>query len=403
MVEAGVSGMSEDYVVIEEGRARIKVPNPAKYLRPDNVYEPAWAPVFYNPAQTMNRDASVLVLTALLKTQNFEKPVRVADPFSGTGVRAVRYAIEVPGVNEVYANDLDPNAFKLIQENVRMNNVQDKVRVFRGDANAILYMLKSLGYTFVFVDIDPYGTPAPYVDAGIWSTRNHGVLAATATDTAPLSGSKYLAGSRRYDVRLLPNDVGAEVGLRVLLGFMARRGATRDRVVEPLLSFYSGHYYRVFVRVSKGATKASEVLSNQVSYLLICDRCGFRTYTNKIVGDEVCSFCGGPVKLLGPLWRGELVNASFLKILQDLLSNEFSYLQSRGKLAKLLEFLVNEETSLPAYNLITLAKFLKTNVPSVKKVLECLRKAGYKASRTHVAPQYIRTDSDLETLLRCVT
>ncbi|MEO3993253.1 MAG: tRNA (guanine(10)-N(2))-dimethyltransferase [Desulfurococcaceae archaeon TW002] len=394
--------MSEDYVVIEEGKARIKVPNPLKYLRPDMVYEPAWAPVFYNPAQTLNRDASVLVLSALLNTQSFEKPVRVADPFSGTGVRAVRYAIEVPSVDEVYANDLDPKAFELIRENVRINNVQDRVRVFRGDANAILYMLKSLGYSFVFVDIDPYGTPAPYVDAGVWSLRNNGVLAITATDTAPLSGSKYLAGSRRYDVKLLPNDIGVEVGLRVLLGYIARRGATRDRAITPLLSFYSGHYYRIFVKVSRGATKAGEVLSNQIRYLLICDKCGFRTFTSKVRGDEACSFCGSPIKFIGPLWGGELISNSFLKILKDMLG-EFSYLQTRNKLVKLLEFLENEITGLPAYNLITLAKFLKTNIPPVKTVLDCLKRAGFKASRTHLAPQLIRTDADQEALLKCVS
>ncbi len=397
----GVSEMTEDYVVIEEGKARIKVPNPLKYLRPDMVYEPAWAPVFYNPAQTLNRDVSVLVLSALLRTQDFERPVRVADPFSGTGVRAVRYAVEVPGVDEVYANDLDPKAFELIKENVRMNKVQDRVRVFRGDANAILYMLKSLGYSFVFVDIDPYGTPAPYVDAGVWTTRNSGVLAITATDTAPLSGSRHLAGSRRYDVKLLPSDVGIEVGLRVLLGFIARRGATHDRAITPLLSFYSGHYYRVFVKVSRGAIKANEVLSNQIHYLMICDKCGFRTFTDK-VREEICSFCGSPAKLIGPLWGGELSNNSFLKILKDLLS-EFSYLQTRNKIAKLLELLENEITELPAYNLITLAKFLKTNIPPVKTVLDCLRRAGFKASRTHLAPQYIRTNADQEALLKCVS
>lgn len=394
--------MSDDYVVIEEGKARIKVPNPLKYLRPDMVYEPAWAPVFYNPAQTLNRDASVLVLNALLNVQSFERPVRVADPFSGTGVRAVRYAIEVPGVDEVYANDLDPKAFELIRDNVRMNRVQDKVKIFRGDANAILYILKSLGHSFAFVDIDPYGTPAPYIDAGIWSVRNNGVLAITATDMAPLSGSKYLAGSRRYDVKLLPNDVGAEVGLRVLLGFIARRGATRDRAVTPLLSFYSGHYYRVFMRVSRGATKASDVLHNRIRYLLACDRCGYRTFTSRVREEEACSFCGGPVKLIGPLWGGELVDKSFLKILKDTL-NEFSYLQTHRKLTQLLEFLENEMTELPAYNLVTIARFLKRNIPPIKDVLECLRKAGFMASRTHLAPQYIRTDANQEVLLKCVS
>lgn len=394
--------MSEDYVIIEEGKARIKVPNPLKYLRSDRVYEPAWAPVFYNPAQTLNRDASVLVLSALLKTQDFERPVRVADPFSGTGVRAVRYAIEVPGVDEVYANDLDPEAFKLIRENVYINKVQDKVRVFRSDANAILYTLKSLGYSFVFVDIDPYGTPAPYVDAGIWSVRNNGVLATTATDIAPLSGSKYLAGSRRYDVKLLPNDVGVEVGLRVLLGYIARRGAVRDKAVTPLLSFYSGHYYRVFVKISKGATKANEVLSNQIRYLLTCSKCGFRTFVSKVTEGEVCSFCGNPLELIGPLWGGELNNNLFLGLLKSMLS-EFTYLQTHSKLVKLLEHLETEVTNLPAYNLITLAKFLKTNIPPVNDVLECLRRAGFKASRTHLAPQYVRTDADHQVLLKCVS
>jgi len=398
---ARLTTLSEDYVIVEEGKARIKVPNPLKYLRPDRVYEPAWAPVFYNPAQTLNRDSSVLVLSALLNTQKFEKPVRVADPFSGTGVRAVRYAIEVPDVDEVYANDLDPKAFKLIQENVYMNKVQDRVRVFRSDANAILYMLKSLGYSFVFVDVDPYGSPAPYVDASVWALRNNGVLAVTATDVAPLSGSKYLAGSRRYDVKLLPNDTGVEVGLRVLLGYIARRGATHDRAITPLLSFYSGHYYRVFVKVSRGATKASEILSNRVRYLLTCSKCGFRTFTSKMI-EETCSFCGSPLKLIGPLWGGELSNDSFLKILKNMLS-EFSYLQTHNKLTKLIELLEDEVTDLPAYNLITLAKFLKTNMPPVKEVVECLRKAGFKASRTHLAPQYIRTDANQEVLLKCVS
>ncbi|MEM1712815.1 MAG: hypothetical protein QXX39_04105, partial [Acidilobaceae archaeon] len=60
-------------------------------------------------------------------------------------------------------------------------------------------------------------------------------------------------------------------------------------------------------------------------------------------------------------------------------------------------------TELPAYNLITLAKFLKTNIPPVKTVLDCLRRAGFKASRTHLAPQYIRTSADQEALLKCVS
>ena len=86
----------EDYIVINEGKARLKVPNPRKYVRPDGVYEPSWAPVFYNPRQVFNRDISTLALKVLVKT--FPHPVKVLDALAGTGVRAIRYALEVPEV-----------------------------------------------------------------------------------------------------------------------------------------------------------------------------------------------------------------------------------------------------------------------------------------------------------------
>ncbi|MEM2021038.1 MAG: tRNA (guanine(10)-N(2))-dimethyltransferase [Zestosphaera sp.] len=399
-VGAGASVMDEDFILIKEGKAEIKVPNPDKYLRPDKVFEPAWAPVFYNPAQVLNRDVSVLVLKTLLKSRSFEKPVRAIDPFSGTGVRAIRYGLEVPEIDEIYANDIDSNAYNLILENVRMNGLQGKVRVFRGDANAILYLLRSLGTSFVFVDIDPYGSPAPYIDAGLWSVRNGGVLAVTATDVAPLSGSKHVAGSRRYDVRLSPSDVGLDVGLRTLLGFMARRAAVRDRVISPLLAFYSGHYYRVFVEVSRGASKATEMLSRGIRHLRICTRCGFLEFFLELADTDKCPMCGSAFKILGPLWGGGLSDAQFLRSLRVNLQG-LEYLQSSKRLAKLLEAIEGELTDLPMYNLITLARFLKVNIPPIMRFIECLREAGFKACKTHLSPQCVRTNATYDTLVRC--
>ncbi|MEM2005644.1 MAG: tRNA (guanine(10)-N(2))-dimethyltransferase [Zestosphaera sp.] len=392
--------MGEDFVIIDEGRAKVKIPNPLKYLRPDRVFEPAWAPVFYNPAQVLNRDISVMVLKTLLRTRSFEKPVRVADPFSGTGVRTVRYGVEVPEVDEIYANDIDPNAFKLTLENIRMNGLEGRARAMKGDANAILYLLRSLGISFVLVDVDPYGSPAPYVDAGIWSTRSEGVLAITATDVAPLSGAKHVAGSRRYDARILPSDVGADVGLRVLLAFVARRAAVRDRAALPLFSLHSGHYYRVFVKVLRGASKAAEVLSANVGYLLMCERCGFREFVPEPAEGE-CVYCGGRLKALGPLWRGGLVDVQFLNELRRGL-NEFSYLQTVDRLSNLLEVIGGELTHLPMYNLVALARLYKVNTPPVQRVIDCLTGGGFNASRTHLSPQCIRTDAPHDMLVECL-
>ena len=49
---------------------------------------------------------------------------------------------------------------------------------------------------FGFVDLDPFGTPAPFIDAAIRSSGKY--LGVTATDTAPLCGAHLKAGIRRY-------------------------------------------------------------------------------------------------------------------------------------------------------------------------------------------------------------
>lgn len=41
------------------------------------------------------------------------------------------------------------------------------------------------------VDLDPYGTAAPFVDAAIGCIADGGLLAVTCTDLAVLAGSQY--------------------------------------------------------------------------------------------------------------------------------------------------------------------------------------------------------------------
>lgn len=397
-----ISGLN-DYVVIREGKATLKVPNPMKYLRQDNVYEPAWAPVFYNPQQTLNRDLSVVVLATLTKTfTKRSEPLLVADPFSGTGVRAIRYVLEVPSIDEAYANDLDLEAYNLIKENVKLNNLGEKIRVFRLDANAFLYLLKTLRKSFILVDIDPYGTPAPYVDAGIWALRRGGVLCVTATDTATLGGFKFEAGSKRYDVKLSRNDIPNDVGIRILLGFMARRAATRDRYLEPLLAYHEAHYYRVFVRVGKGADKALNMVETQLSYLELCLTCGYRDYVQSLKKEDRCPVCGGKTAVIGPLWRGSLNNVEFLNEVKNTVGAEYQYLSTYKRIVKLLDVATSDLTHLKLYNVQTIARFLKVNIPQLSKIVECLTSKGFKASKTSLCYTCIRTDADWSDLVDCV-
>ena len=89
----------------------------------------------------------------------------------------------------VTINDWNPKAIDLIRENTEMLGLNTEVT--RGDANALMSSRK-----FDAVDIDPFGTPAPFVDSAARCARNY--LFVTATDTAPLCGAHLKAGMRRY-------------------------------------------------------------------------------------------------------------------------------------------------------------------------------------------------------------
>lgn len=49
------------------------------------------------------------------------------EALSATGLRSIRYAKEIPNVNLIIANDLDPEAVELIKKNVQENLGENSV------------------------------------------------------------------------------------------------------------------------------------------------------------------------------------------------------------------------------------------------------------------------------------
>jgi len=395
----------QDLIVIKEGKALLKVPNPGKYLRSDGIYEPSWAPVFYNPRQVLNRDLSVLALKTLIKLSSFSD-LRVLDALSGSGVRALRYYLEVPNISLAVANDVDVRAFSLIRENIKLNNAESVVKAFKLDANALMYLWKSLGRTFEFIDIDPFGSPAPFVRASLWCVRRNGAVGYTATDTAPLSGVKWIAGSRKYDTRLIRTDIPHEIGLRVLLGYICRRAAEIDRSIEPLITFAKHHYFRAIVRVMKGASKASEMIEKCLGYIAYCKKCYYREIVprEEILRTPLCPSCGGQLTIIGPLWICNMLHGVFLNQVLDLIkSSEHDYLPSKQESRKLLELLSKEsQVDGLTYNVASPARVRRVNMPPTDTVIMCLRSQGFQASRTHIGGQFIRTNASWTEFVKCV-
>lgn len=182
--------------------------------------------VFYNPAMELNREVTVAVVRAL-------GGIRFLDLLAASGAKGLRVARE--GGAQVALNDINSKAVKLIRENARLNHLH--VEVFNKEANLLLNQVKG---DFNFIDVDPFGTPVPFLSNALTSVANRGVVSFTATDTAPLCGVYPRPALRKYLAQPLKGELCKEAGLRILIGYAARMAAMHERGVVPLLSHSRG-------------------------------------------------------------------------------------------------------------------------------------------------------------------
>ena len=54
--------------------------------------------------------------------------LKILEALAASGLRSIRYALEIPSVGTVVANDLSKEAYQSICRNVRHNQVEDKVK-----------------------------------------------------------------------------------------------------------------------------------------------------------------------------------------------------------------------------------------------------------------------------------
>jgi tRNA (guanine26-N2/guanine27-N2)-dimethyltransferase len=378
----------------KEGRARLLIPRMELYRRPDGVYEPAWAPVFYNPRMAPNRDIAILFARVYRRMRKRENLV-IAEPLVGSGVRAIRYAVEAGAW--VYAGDVDPNAVRLARLNARLNNVETRVHVETADANELLASLRRRASPDI-VDLDPFGSPAPFIDTAIQSIKVRGVVAATATDTAPLCGTHPRALRRRYNVRPARTAWEKEQAVRILAGYIIRRAAAHEYGARILLAYYSDYYVRVYAEITKGAKRADESLET-LGYGVYCDSCGYTATHSE--PPRLCPYCGGRATVVGPLYRGPLCDHGII----DEMLEEAEGLELAAP-EKVISFLKSfrQECGItkPYYRIDRICSMLGVSMPRPAAVAEALREEGYRAVRTVFDPRGVKTDAPHSIVLETV-
>ena len=235
------------YNIINEGSAKLRIAAAKKISKE--------MPVFYNPVMKLNRDIAVLLLNSMDK-----KNLQIADPLAGSGIRSIRFLLELnkDKLKTIFINDYSKNSIKSIKENLKLNKIRLNNKIIIKNEDANLFLLNSTG--FDHIDIDPFGTPNPYLDSAVKRLARDGILAVTATDTAPLAGTYPTACLRKYWAIPLRNELMHEIGLRILIRKIQLIGAQYDKALMPVFSYFKEHYFRVFLRCEKGKKDVDKVI-----------------------------------------------------------------------------------------------------------------------------------------------
>ncbi|MBI2140194.1 hypothetical protein HYU14_04665 [Candidatus Woesearchaeota archaeon] len=317
-------------------------------------------PVFYNPVMKLNRDISVLLLQAIP-----QKGMRIADPMAGSGIRSIRFLKELPKekIKLLAINDYDKGSVRAIRDNLSMNTIplkSKKIKISQMDTN--LFLLSSFG--FDYIDIDPFGTPNPFLDAAVKRLSRQGILAVTATDTAALAGTSPKACLRKYWAQPLRNELKHEAGIRILIRKVQLIGAQFEKALVPVCSYAKEHYMRVFFSCTKGKKTVDGVFKQH-----------------------------GMMGAGGPLWRGKLWDSSLVKKMESLADADIKKFIS----------LLKQEAEIPAAGFFDVHKEcsrLKLTPPKTDALLGKIHALGFSASPTHFSPTGIRTDIPKERFIR---
>ena len=436
--------------------------------------------------------------SSLLPT-NFKniKGIRVLDALAASGLRSLRYHKELSRnlVDSITINDLDPAAVDLAKENIEFNNLSQalldchhdngnddtgndndndkigktdddkpKIYIHNEDATHLMYMSRRKPNKFSsaptttsptsklplfdqydVIDLDPYGSAAPFLDSALQAISNGGMLAITCTDMKALGGSQTDTCYARYgSMPINKAKYLQELALRILLSDIAKRAATYGRNIKPILSVGMNFYVRVFIEVYSHGPSV-KTLSSNIGTVYQSVQCpSFHIVPNGQVSAnnvhviqstrapkvEKCSETGSDFKTAGPIWLGPLhdndvmqeaigrldtwikekggskkskmstqvsnadMNVDTAVVHDKSTQMEFGHVKMGKELHGLLTSVSEELNDTPLYYVLPhLCHTLGCTCPPLKAFKAAIINAGYRVSGYHKEPNAIKTNA----------
>ncbi|NHJ87115.1 MAG: tRNA (guanine(10)-N(2))-dimethyltransferase [Asgard group archaeon] len=392
-------------VSVTEGKTEILVPDVEAFRKSPSSFPPSDAPVFYNKEMELNRDWALATLRVYQEKYAIGDFHRYCEPMAGTGVRSVRVANEIPNL-EVIINDKNPFAVELIAENLKKLNLQDKVQLYHDDANELMVRFDAKGERFDVLDVDPFGSPAPFLDASAQVINKNGLLAITSTDMATMCGVYPKACIRKYASKPIHSYIAHELAVRIMIGSACMALARHGKGIKPFFSHSTKHYIRTYLLIEKNITKAKDAM-DKLGFISHCQHCYSIDFAEGLVNslEPKCPVCGKKRQIGGPYWIDILYNFNFVKELQQHLKNNLEYYGSSNEMSKMID-LINQEVrandtpkaKIGFYDLHQLADKLNLPSPKLDSTIGELEKKGFLVTKTHFRSNSIKTDAPIEQI-----
>ncbi|XP_057565172.1 tRNA (guanine(26)-N(2))-dimethyltransferase isoform X2 [Hippopotamus amphibius kiboko] len=268
--------------------------------------------------------------------------LRVLEGLAASGLRSIRFAQEVPGLRSVVANDASARAVDLMRHNVQLNDVAHLVQPSQADARMLMYQHQKLSERFDVIDLDPYGSPAPFLDAAVQAVSE-----------------------------------GGEASLM--------RG--KQALVYQCVGCGAFHLQRL--------GKASGASGGRVKFSAAC---------GPPVAPE-CEHCGQRHQLGGPMWAEPLHDLDFVGRVLEAVSANPGRFHTSERIRGVLSVITEELPDVPLYyTLDQLSSAIHCNTPSLLQLRSALLHAGFRVSLSHACKNAVKTDapsSALWDIMRC--
>lgn len=357
------------YSLIREGDVKILVPKG----------------VFYNSLAKFSRSIGVAVVNyeSIFKS----RLLSALDLLAASGIRGLRYYVESNGIDKIVFNDRSISAVKAIERNVSLNKCNN-YEVYNLDGNLLLHLNRGL---YDVIDIDPFGSPSPYIDSAVAGMKHGGLIVVTATDLSALCGVYPKSGFRKYGVIVRKTSFCHETALRILIRNIVDSAGRHFKIAYPIISYFSEQYARIYMRIFRGKQAYPY---DKIGYLIYRENEDIRVLKSM----ELENFYEND--LIGPLWIGPLHNKEYVKgILENQSYMKIADENDSRRSEKLFRIFI-EESEMPPYhfNIHKVCKVIKVSPPPLEKIMENLRSLGYRVSRTHFSGYSLKTDSPVKTL-----